>query len=48
VLWAVFLILVVMWVLGVSFRVAGDLIHIVLVVAVAVLPITLLKKRRGL
>ena len=47
-LWAVFLILVVLWVLGYSFQVAGGLIHIVLVVAVVVLLITLLKKRRGL
>jgi hypothetical protein len=48
VLWAIFVILVVLWVLGYGFHVAGDLIHIVLVVAVVVLLINLLKKRRGL
>lgn len=47
-LWTVFVILVVLWVLGYSFQVAGGLIHIVLVVAVVVLLINLLKKRRGL
>ena len=47
-LWAIFVILVVLWVLGYGFHVAGDLIHIVLVVAVVVLLINLLKKRRGL
>jgi hypothetical protein len=48
VLWTIFVILVVIWVLGYSFQVAGGLIHIVLVVAVVVLLISLLKKRRGL
>jgi len=48
VLWTVFVILVVLWVLGYSFQVAGGLVHLVLVVAVVVLLINLLKKRRGL
>lgn len=47
-LWTVFVILVVLWVLGYSFQVAGGLVHLVLVVAVVVLLINLLKKRRGL
>jgi amino acid permease len=48
VLWTIFVILVVLWVLGYSFQVAGGLIHIVLAAAVVVLLISLLKKRRGL
>jgi carbon starvation protein CstA len=48
VLWTIFVILVVLWVLGYSFQVAGSLIHIVLAAAVVVLLISLLKKRRRL
>jgi hypothetical protein len=48
VLWTIFVILVALWVLGYSFQVAGAFIHIFLVVAVVVLLVKLLKKRRGL
>jgi hypothetical protein len=47
-LWTIFVILVVLWVLGYSFQVAGGLIHIVLFAAVVVLMISLLKRRRRL
>jgi len=44
-LWTILLILVVLWVLGFSFHIAGGLIHILLVVAVVILVINLLKRR---
>jgi hypothetical protein len=46
-LWTLFVILLVLWVLGFSLHVAGSLIHILLVVAVAVLLINLLTGRRS-
>jgi Family of unknown function (DUF5670) len=36
-LWTIFVILLILWLLGFSFHVAGGLVHILLVVAVAVL-----------
>lgn len=47
-LWTIFVILVVLWLLGFSFHIAGGLIHILLVVAVVVLIINLISGRRGL
>jgi hypothetical protein len=47
-LWTLFVVFVVLWLLGVSFHIAGSLIHIVLVIAVVVLLFTLLKRKRGL
>ena len=47
-LWAIFVALVVLWLLGFSFHVAGGFIHIVLVIAVVVLLFNLLKRKRGL
>jgi hypothetical protein len=47
-LWTIFVVLVVLWLLGFSFHVAGSLIHIVLVLAVVVLLFNLLKRKRGL
>jgi hypothetical protein len=44
-LWTILLILVVLWLLGFSFHIAGGLIHILLVVAVIILIINLLKRR---
>ncbi len=35
-LWTIFVILLVLWLLGFSFHIAGGLIHLLLVVAVAV------------
>lgn len=45
-LWTIFVILLVLWLLGFSFHVAGGLIHLLLVVAVVVLLINLLSGRR--
>ncbi|HET7183189.1 MAG TPA: lmo0937 family membrane protein [Terriglobales bacterium] len=45
-LWTIFVILLVLWLLGFGFHVAGSLIHLLLVVAVIVLLINLLSGRR--
>jgi hypothetical protein len=45
-LWTLLLVLLVMWALGLGFGVAGNLIHILLVVAVVVLIFNLLQGRR--
>jgi len=46
-LWTVFVILLILWLLGFSFHVAGSLIHLLLVIAVAVLIVNLLTGRRS-
>ncbi|MBV9483339.1 MAG: lmo0937 family membrane protein, partial [Acidobacteria bacterium] len=46
-LWTIFVILLVLWLLGFSFHVAGSLIHLLLVIAVVVLVINLLTGRRS-
>ena len=46
-LWTIFVILLIMWLLGFSFHVAGGLIHILLIVAVVVLIVNLLGGRRS-
>ncbi len=45
-LWTIFVILLVLWLLGFSFHVAGGLIHLLLVIAAVVLIINLLTGRR--
>ena len=45
-LWTIFVILLLLWLLGFSFHVAGSLIHLLLVIAVVVLLINLLTGRR--
>jgi Family of unknown function (DUF5670) len=45
-LWTLLLIILVMWALGLGFGVAGNLVHILLVVAVVVLLLQLLQGRR--
>jgi hypothetical protein len=45
-LWTIFVILLVLWLLGFSFHIAGGLIHLLLVVAVVVLVINLISGRR--
>jgi len=45
-LWAIFVILLVLWLLGFSLHIAGSLIHLLLVVAVIVLVINLISGRR--
>jgi len=46
-LWTIFVIILVLWLLGFSFHIAGGLIHILLVVALIVLVINLLSGRRN-
>ena len=46
-LWTIFVVLLILWLLGFSFHVAGGLIHILLVVAVVVLILNLLGGRRS-
>ena len=45
-LWTVFVILLILWLLGFSFHIAGGLIHLLLVIAVVVLIINLVSGRR--
>jgi hypothetical protein len=45
-LWTLLVILFLMWALGLGFGVAGNFIHILLVVAVVVLVLNLLQGRR--
>ena len=45
-LWTIIAILLIMWLLGFSFHIAGSLIHLLLVVAVVVLIVNLLTGRR--
>jgi len=45
-LWTIFVVLVVLWLLGFSFHIAGGLIHILLVVALIVLVFNLVSGRR--
>jgi len=47
-LWTIFVILVVLWLLGFSFHLAGGLIHILLVIALVILVINLISGRRSL
>lgn len=45
-LWTIFLVLLVLWMLGFGFHVAGGLIHLLLVCAVIVLVYNLIVGRR--
>ena len=45
-LWTIFVILLVLWLLGFSFHIAGGLIHLLLVIAVVVLVVNLISGRR--
>ncbi len=47
-LWTIFVIVLILWLLGFSFHIAGSLIHILLVIAVVVLIIQLISGRRAL
>ncbi len=48
-LWTIFVIVLVLWLLGFSFHVAGGLIHLLLVVALIILIFNLITgRRRGL
>jgi hypothetical protein len=46
-LWTIFAILIVLWLLGWGFHIAGSLIHLLVVVAVIVLLIQLITGRRA-
>lgn len=46
-LYTLVVVLIVLWLLGFSFHVAGGLIHLVLVIAVILLVVQLLTGRRG-
>ena len=46
-LWTLFVVLLVLWLLGFSFHIAGGLIHLLLVVALVLLVMNLLSGRRG-
>ena len=46
-LWTIFVVLLILWLLGFSLHIGGDLIHLLLVVAVVVLVINLLSGRRS-
>ncbi|HEY5174619.1 MAG TPA: lmo0937 family membrane protein [Terriglobales bacterium] len=45
-LWTILVVLLILWLLGFSFHIAGNLIHILLVVALVVLIINLVSGRR--
>ncbi|GAF64031.1 lmo0937 family membrane protein [Alkalihalobacillus trypoxylicola] len=45
-MWTILIIVLILWVLGFSFEIAGNLIHILLVVALILLIIRLLPGRR--
>ena len=46
-LWTIFVVLLVLWLLGFGFHIAGGLIHILLVVALVILVINLVSGRRS-
>jgi hypothetical protein len=46
-LWAIFVVLLVLWLLGFSFHIAGSLIHLLLVVALIILVVNLISRRRS-
>jgi predicted membrane protein len=46
-LWTIFVVLLVLWVLGFSFHIAGSLIHLLLVVALILLLFNLFSGRRA-
>ena len=45
-LWTIFIVVLLLWILGFSFHVAGGLIHLLLVVALAILIFNLVTGRR--
>jgi len=45
-LWAIFVIVLILWLLGFSFHIAGSLIHLLLVVALIILVFNLVSGRR--
>jgi len=47
-LWTIVVILLIMWLLGFSFHIAGSLVHLLLIIALVVVVINLLSGRRTL
>jgi hypothetical protein len=45
-LWTIFVVVLLLWILGFSFHVAGSLIHLLLVVALAILIFNLVTGRK--
>ena len=45
-LWTIFAILLILWLLGWGFNVAGSLIHLLLVIALVVMVVNLITGRR--
>ncbi len=45
-LWTIFVVVLVLWLLGFSFHIAGSLIHLLLVVALIILIFNLISGRR--
>jgi hypothetical protein len=46
-LWAIFVMVLILWLLGFSLHIAGSLIHILLVAALVILVINLVSGRRS-
>jgi hypothetical protein len=46
-LWTIFVVVLVLWLLGFSFHIAGGLIHLLLIVALIILVFNLISGRRG-
>ena len=46
-LWTIFVVVLVLWLLGFTFHIAGGLIHLLLVVAVSILVFNLVSGRRA-
>ena len=46
-LWTIFVVVLILWLLGFSFHIAGGLIHLLLVVAVIILVFNLISGRRA-
>jgi hypothetical protein len=46
-LWTIVLVLLLLWLFGIGFHVAGGLIHLLLVVALIVFVINIVSGRRG-
>jgi len=46
-LWAIFVVVLLLWLLGFTFHVAGGLIHLLLVVALIILVFNLVSGRRA-
>ncbi len=45
-MWTIFAILLVLWLLGWGFHIAGGLIHLLLVIALLMVAVSLLKRQR--